>query len=132
VNRLTRSRLSSKKHSSFVSQKHDDLWILRFCLSQKKTKNIVKAAEHALEFHQEHKLDETDLRFSGTMKGSPDLPDPFCRWVEHCTDDAIQYTIPNPKRGVICFPNFAGVDAHALMANLYGWKGLAPQFHVFE
>jgi len=58
-----------EKHSLFVPQKHDDLWILRFCLSQKKTKNIVKAAQHALEFRQEYNLDETDIRFLPTSQG---------------------------------------------------------------
>jgi len=115
---IDKAKAIIEKNSLFVPEKHDDLWILRFCLSQKKTKNIVKAVEHALEFRQEYKLDETDLRFRGTRKGSPDLPDPCCRWVKYCTDDALQWTLPNPKRGVIAFVNFAGVDAHALMANM--------------
>ena len=42
--------------------KHDDLWIVRFLLSHKKTVKLsVKAAKHTLQFREEHKLDEHDI-----------------------------------------------------------------------
>lgn len=42
--------------------KHDDLWLLRFVLSHKKsTKKALKAARHALEFRKQHRLDEKDM-----------------------------------------------------------------------
>lgn len=47
----------------FSNEKHDELWILRFLMSHKNNvKAASKAAIHTLDFRNEHKLDEKDLR----------------------------------------------------------------------
>ena len=46
----------------FDAKKHDDLWILRFWLSHKKTKQAIAAAKTTLLFRQKYKLDDKDIR----------------------------------------------------------------------
>jgi hypothetical protein len=48
----------------FRPSKHDDLWIVRFLLSHKNVKSATKAAHSTLQFRAQHKLDETDIRYS--------------------------------------------------------------------
>ena len=49
-------------HALYDANKHDDLWILHFWLSHKKTKKAVAAALHTLEYRQKYNLDEQDIR----------------------------------------------------------------------
>ena len=115
------------------SNKHDDLWILRFCLSHKdKPKAAAKAAEHALEFRDKYQLDSRDNRFDGVTKGAPDLPPPFTRYLEHCTEDSLQWTLPDPHRGVVAFLNLGGVDQHALVKHLDEKDWLPSSLHMSE
>lgn len=86
--------------------KHDDLWILRFWLSHKETKPAVKAAKHTLQFRKEHKLDEQNLlddpaphKIEGGMVHE--------YWQKRVTEDAMIFTLPDDKRGVIAFLKFA-------------------------
>jgi hypothetical protein len=51
-----------KDHPLYDPNKHDDLWILRFWLSHKKTKAAIDAAKYTLQFRQEHHLDDKDIR----------------------------------------------------------------------
>jgi len=87
-------------------------------LSHKRTKDAAKAAEHTLEFREEHKLDETDIRFLGTSQDGTNQPQSFSRYIEHCGPEAVQWTLPDSKRGVICFIDFAARDVDALVENL--------------
>ena len=123
-----------EKHPLFdYSNKHDDLWILRFCLShKKKTKDAVKAAEHTLAFRQEHKLDEQDIRFHGVTKGTANLPTALARYMEQCSEDGLQWTLPDPKRGVISFLNYGGLDQHGLVKNLDEKDWLPAYLHLSE
>jgi len=129
---IEKAKAILEKHALFVPQKHDDLWILRFCLSRKKTKDAVNAAEHALEFRDEHKLDETDIRFFGTRRGESNLPQSYSRYVEHCNAEALQWTLPDPKRGVICFIDIGSVDGHELVKNLDEKDWLGSFIHLNE
>jgi CRAL/TRIO domain len=123
-----------EQHPLFdYSNKHDDLWILRFCMSHKnKPKDAAKAAEHALLFRDKHQLDSQDIRFHGITKGASDLPPPFARYMEYCTEDCLQWTLPDPQRGVISFLNFGGMDQHALVKNVEEKDWLPSFLHLSE
>jgi hypothetical protein len=98
-------------------QKHDDLWILRFLLSHKKNlKASVKAAKHALAFRAQHKLDEKDIRY---FPVGPDIPEPaFQRYLKYCSNDALQFCVPDVKLGVVGICVGPSVDMHGLVANV--------------
>lgn len=97
--------------------KHDDLWILRFILShKKKLKDAIKATQHCLTFRAEHKLDDTDIRFHPV--GPKALSEGAKRYLKYCSDDAVVMTLPDPKRGVVGFLNFPGIDQHGLVKNV--------------
>jgi hypothetical protein len=128
---IDKAKAILEHHTLFHSQKHDDLWILRFCLSHKKTKDAVKAAQHALVFREEHQLDFKDIRYHPVAKGGVDLPEEVTRYLCYCTNDALQWALPDPRRGVISFLNFAGIDQHALVKNL-DEKDWLPSFLYFS
>ncbi|CAB9498710.1 expressed unknown protein [Seminavis robusta] len=93
--------------------KHDDLWILRFWLSHKKSKSAIEAAKYTLEFRKKHNLDELDIR---------DLPPQHVKdgklgefktaWKR---DDAVVFFQPDPKRGVVAFLTLDLLDQHAMV-----------------
>ena len=115
------------------SKKHDDLWILRFCLSHKnKPKGAAKAAGHTLEFRDKYQLDTQDIRFQAITKGATDLPPALARYMEHCTDDGLQWALPNPQRGVVSILNCGGIDQHALVKNVDEKDWLASFLHLSE
>jgi hypothetical protein len=101
----------------YVPDKHDDLWILRFLLSHKKhTKVALKAAKTALLFRKERKLDERDIRNEPMGKRCKD--DAVAEYAKYLADDATKFVVPDPKRGVIGFLRYAGIDQHALVKNV--------------
>ena len=104
-----------KEDSLYEPFKHDDLWILRFLLSHKhKVKKATKAAKHALQFRNKHKLDEKDLRFIAphSVPLGEDAPFAGCEslkraWNTRYPGDCIAFTIPDKQRGVAGFLRFA-------------------------
>lgn len=102
------------RHSEYDSNKHDDLWLLRFLLShKKKITAATKAAIHTLDFRKEHRLGEKDLRYS------PPGPEAACaamqRYAMYAEKDTFQWTVPDPQKGVVTFIRYAGLDQHALV-----------------
>jgi CRAL/TRIO domain len=111
----------------YDTNKHDDLWILRFLLSHKiNVAASVKAAKHALAFRAEHKLDEHDLRYYTV--GGKDVPvESIQRYLNYCKEDTFQFVIPDAKLGVVAFLDLAGIDQHGLVYNL-GEEDWLPSF----
>lgn len=102
-------------HPLYEESKHDDLWILRFWLSHKKSQAAIDAAKYTLEFRKEHQLDEKDIRALAPHQ----VPDGKCREYLDCwEDDAMVFTHPHPQRGVICFLKIASMNQHAVVEKL--------------
>ena len=101
----------------FEATKHDELWILRFLLSHKlDAKLAVEAAKTTLAFRRQHKLDEQDIRFKPVSK---DHENEYVRQHQaFCHEGAVQFVVPDTKRGVIGFLHFAGIDQHAMVKHL--------------
>lgn len=101
----------------YDENKHDDLWILRFLLSHKKNESkSLQAAKSTLLFRKERNLDDKDIRFSPLGKSCED--EAVRLYESCCTDNAIMFTIPDTKRGVIAFLDFAGIDNHKLVKDV--------------
>ncbi|KAL3910496.1 MAG: hypothetical protein SGILL_007667 [Bacillariaceae sp.] len=91
--------------------KHDDLWMLRFWLSHKKSKDAIAAAKATLLFRKKYDLDKKDIR-----KKLPHTTDePRCKeyWEVRCKGDGIICALPDKKRGVVMFLKFAQMDPGA-------------------
>jgi CRAL/TRIO domain len=102
-------------HPYYDSNKHDDLWILRFYLSHKKVKQAIGCAKSTLNFRNEHKLDEKDIRAIAPHQ----VPSGNVRAYLNCwKDDAMVFTHPHPQRGVICFLKLVSMDQHKVVATL--------------
>lgn len=100
--------------------KHDDLWLLRFVLSHKKsTKKALKAARHALEFRKQHRLDEKDIRpFPPGYKHVETIPE-VKAMTECASDDTFNWCLPEGDRGnVFLFCRYAGYDQNSLVNNV--------------
>lgn len=96
--------------------KHDDLWILRFCLSQKKSKNAIKAALHTMQFRREYNLDENDIRDVPPYKVTEG---PLYKyWTTRFPKDAMISAVPDKKRGVLEFIRFSAIDQQTAVENL--------------
>lgn len=92
--------------------KHDDLWILRFLLSNKqKVKQAAKAAKSALAFRLKYNLDNKDLRSMNPKSILVDEEEtPFAgseslkrAWNLRCPGDSMTFCIPDERRGVVAF-----------------------------
>lgn len=98
-------------HSLYDANKHDDLWILRYWLSHKKTKKAVAAAFHTLEYRQKYNLDEQDIRHDTPHLSSEPRVAEY--WQKRCQGDGIVCAIPDKQRGVLMFIKFAQMDPNA-------------------
>mmetsp|Transcript_6782 Transcript_6782/g.11249 ORF Transcript_6782/g.11249 Transcript_6782/m.11249 type:complete len:321 (+) Transcript_6782:437-1399(+) len=95
--------------------KHDDLWILRYVLSHKTVEKATPAAKQYLVYRQELGLDEHDLR---DAPPGPECPvEGVRRWYNHgCNGnvDALQFSQPDPDRGVVMMIHLAGLDQNKI------------------
>jgi len=98
------------KDPLYDASKHDDLWILRFLLSHKKSQAAIKAAKSTLLFRKKHKLDDKDIRDHIVHESKEDSVNEY--WKTRCNGDALLFTLPDKKRGVIAFIDFGSLDHH--------------------
>ncbi|CAB9509061.1 expressed unknown protein [Seminavis robusta] len=114
--------------------KHDDLWILRFWLSHKKSKTAIAAAKHTLEFRDKHKLDEKDIRsvppHQVKLKGDNNSNNndneqdddmhtqKVAEFMSKWKRDAMVLTLPDKERGVVGFIRIKSMDHHKLVAEM--------------
>lgn len=96
----------------FDPTKHDDLWVLRFWLSHKKSKNAIAAAKTTMAFRKKYNLDAEDIRKMTPSDKSKDKRVAEY-WKVRCQGDGIVCTIPDKKRGVILFIKFAQMNPQA-------------------
>jgi hypothetical protein len=75
----------------YQPSKHDDLWVVRFLLSHKRSvKASIKAPQHTLQFRAQHKLDDTDIRYSPS---GPNVPcESFRKYYDYCHPDIVDAT----------------------------------------
>mmetsp|Transcript_14810 Transcript_14810/g.22625 ORF Transcript_14810/g.22625 Transcript_14810/m.22625 type:complete len:301 (+) Transcript_14810:50-952(+) len=104
-------------HPLYDERKHDDLWILRFYLSHKKSRPAIDAAKRTLDFRKEHKLDETDIRQTPPHRVATE-GSKIVAFFKFCQDGTIVPTHPHPKRGVILFVRPATMDQHRAVKEL--------------
>ena len=121
-----------RSHILYDANKHDDLWILRFCMSHKKTKKAVKAAKSTMEFRKEHRLDEKDIRFVPGTVDQPDIPEVLKRYLTYCGDDGVQFTLPDSKRGVVAFIKLDSLQQQTLLKVLSSEEWLIPYLYLNE
>ena len=113
--KIAKLRTALEEDPLFEPTKHDDLWILRYWLSHKKTKDALAAAKHTLQFRKQHRLDEKDIRHVTPNQ----VQDGKIKEFMDCWDkNAVVYTHPDPQRGVITFLRIAGMDQHKVVQEL--------------
>ena len=109
-------RANIKDHPLYDAKKHDDLWVLRFVLSQKKVKPATAAAISTLKYRQDKGYDERDIR--GDWPGRTCSQEGVRKYWACLEEDALAFSIPHPDRGVALFVRFAGFDQHKLVEDL--------------
>jgi len=102
-------------HPLYDERKHDDLWIVRFYLSHKKSQKATEAAVRTLEFREEHHLDENDIRQTPPHRV---VDGKVAKFFTYCADGTIVPTHPHPQRGVILFVRPGTMDQHRLVKEL--------------
>ena len=102
-------------HPHYDSTKHDELWILRFYLSHKKSSKAIEAAKVTLDFRHEYNLDERDIRHIPPHRVTDGKVGKFMSFTH---DGAILPTHPHSQRGVIMFIKPASMEMNALVENL--------------
>ena len=103
----------------YESSKHDDLWILRFVLSHKKTKPSVKAAKYTIKFRKEQNLDEEDFRPFPPIGGKTHPRGEALDKYNTYNDPGTLYCgVPDVKRSVIAYFDLKGLNQEELAANL--------------
>jgi hypothetical protein len=109
--KIEKVREGLKEDPLYDATKHDDLWILRFVISHKKTKPCLKAAKLTLQFRQKYNLDEEDIRNKAPHKVTSG--NVYEYWQKRCNGDAIVTTHPSAKRGIIMFLQFGHFNTNA-------------------
>lgn len=98
---------------------HDDLWKLRFYLSQKSTKKATKAAKATLEFRDKYQLDQLgDIRHHWIELQRTYQRENKNIYASHTEDDTSVYTIPDCNRGVIIYWKFKGINQQKITKTL--------------
>ena len=117
--RIERVKGELSQYPLYVPSKHDDLWILRFVLSYKKTKPAVLAAKYTLVFRKEHSLDAEDLRPYPPVGGKTHpRGEALEEYNTYNEPGAIYCGLPDAKRGVIAYFDLKGINQQELAANL--------------
>ena len=106
---------SISDHSLYDASKHDDLWIVRFYLSHKKTKPAIEAAKKTLEYRAKFKLDEKDIRQTPPHRATQGE---IFEFISRTEPGTLIATHPNPDRGVLFFLRPAGFNMHKLVQEL--------------
>ena len=119
------------KDPLYDSTKHDDLWILRFLISQKKPKAALKAAKTTLVFRKEQGFDEQDLRpFAPNVKS---CKGEAARKLFSCfEEDAFQFVVPDPRLGVFAYTRASGFDPKKLLKIMNEEDWLPAMVYVTE
>jgi hypothetical protein len=124
ANKITQIREGLVDNPYYDPSKHDNLWILRFYLSHKKIKKAIECAKYTLNFRNEHKLDNTDIRAVAPHQVQSGTVYEFLNcW----KNDAMIFTHPHQQRGVICFFKTSSIDQHHVCNTLSEDKWL-PMF----
>eukprot|EP00547_Thalassionema_nitzschioides_P010256 CAMPEP_0194228054 /NCGR_PEP_ID=MMETSP0156-20130528/43175_1 /TAXON_ID=33649 /ORGANISM="Thalassionema nitzschioides, Strain L26-B" /LENGTH=448 /DNA_ID=CAMNT_0038960555 /DNA_START=86 /DNA_END=1432 /DNA_ORIENTATION=+ len=104
--------------------KHDDLWVLRFLLSNKnKVKPAAKAAQATLAFRKEYKLDENDIR--AFPPATPIAKDEaHKRYAKHIEEGCLPCHVPDPQLGPVYFLVFSGWNQSDMVKHVdeQDWK----------
>ena len=99
-----------KSEPLFDPEKHDELWVLRYILSQKDAKKAAKAAKATLEFRKKYKVDELgDIRHHWLEKYQYDKKEKIGLYAG-IEEDSFLMSIPDSNRGVIHYVRSAGFD----------------------
>jgi hypothetical protein len=95
-------------------KRHDELWILRYLLSQKTVKKAADCAKLFIEYRAERSLDTVDLR----------AHPPSSNCVQHAgvrtyfdclEEDAMTFSLPDPDRGIVILAKLAGFHQSKLI-----------------
>lgn len=118
-----------KEHPLYDAKRHDDLWILRFWLSQKKSKDAINAIKYTLELREKHGLDDKDIRDTPPHHVTEGKVLEFLQcWGE----DAMIFTHPDPQRGVVLFLRLSSMDQHKVVETLTEDHWLAVYMYTTE
>lgn len=109
--KINKIKAQLEGHALYDANKHDDLWILRFWLSHKKTTKAVAAAKHTLSFRERFQLDSKDIRAIPPSKvtGGPVAE----YWTKRWKGNELVCALPDHQRGAMMFINFTGQDLSA-------------------
>lgn len=91
--KLSKVRTALQEDAHYNEELHDDLWILRFCLSHARSRDAIKAAITAMKFREKHGLDKMNLRHA-----TPPHETHYCK-VRY--DGNLYIRVPDPRRGPI-------------------------------
>jgi CRAL/TRIO domain len=114
--KISQMKASLQDDPLYDESMHDDLWILRFFLSHKNVEPAIKAAKHTLEFRKQYNLDEW-----GDIRATPPhqvKEGNVFEYLQCWEEDALIFTHPDPKRGVICFLKLTSMDQHKAVETL--------------
>ncbi|CAB9502677.1 expressed unknown protein [Seminavis robusta] len=113
--KIAKIKAALREDPLFDADKHDDLWILRYWLSHKKSKDAIDAAKHTLKFRHEHHLDDKDIRSVAPQHVTMEQNSKIREYLDCWKPDAVLLTHPHPQRGVVTFINFASMDQHVVV-----------------
>jgi hypothetical protein len=116
-------------HPHYEESKHNDLWIVRFFLSQKKSKAALDAKKQTLYFPTRNSLDDEDIR--STPPHRVEEGEVF-EFFERYQDDTVVLTRPHQQRGVVVFLRLSRMDQHRLVAELSEDHWLATFVYISE
>lgn len=114
--KIDKMKAEIEKDPLYEEGKHDDLWIMRFFLSHKKTKTAIKAALYTLNYRKEHKLDEKDIRDDKPHKVEEGPVHEY--FSTRAPNGAIFAALPDQKRGIIEFVTVARIKQELAMEKI--------------
>ena len=106
-------------HPLFRPREHDELWLLRYVLSHKKSvAAAAKAARYTLQWRQEHAMDQlaAELRATPGERGLASHPAFVLVHKAHVQPGGIHLVQPHPQRGPLLIGTMTLFDYTAAMA----------------
>lgn len=106
------------------SKRYDDIWILRFILSNKNAESAFKAASKTMKFREEKKLNELgDIRHRivnlGVVRDSDINLLPGTKEFErYCGENTTMTVLPDPDRGILLYADLGKVDQKGIAENI--------------
>mmetsp|Transcript_21321 Transcript_21321/g.60872 ORF Transcript_21321/g.60872 Transcript_21321/m.60872 type:complete len:323 (+) Transcript_21321:98-1066(+) len=128
--KIDKIKAEVSKHPLYEPTKHDDLWLLRYWLTQQKSKPAIEAAIAALELRKKHNMDAW-----GDIRNTPPnqvKTGPVATYYSHIPKDACYFDVPDEQRSAIAYFRLSKINYQGFVNDITPEEWVQPYLYFSE